>query len=172
MKLLTVLAVCLLFLPPAAHADWSYPGQSAAPAVFQHLQRLGDRYWFGQPGTERCVNDVQVYVVPDAVIPGAWAMGYHEGSQCAIWVSKSMQSFIGGYGMMRSAARKVCAAMFHEDGHARGLPHTAPGIKSVMAPLAADNVVPRPCFAWATQFTESLLRADKFHRYDWDIFMD
>ena len=72
---------------------------------------------------------------------------FGRGSDCTIWVSSDVANDLEARHPYRSGLQFGCMTVFHEVGHALGLPHSASGLMSEVGSLPWD------CIVWARDRT-------------------
>lgn len=145
---LLIVLIALAF-PSTAHSE-TYAGQEPPPHVVLQLVDDGLAWWNAR-GVQNPVCDGRsprawvAPTLPTADGNGAWGLGLSQ--TCELWLSGWLSDVLTGPFSFERAAQG-CQAVYHEVGHALGLPHAQSGVMAGSGDWGAPDPEPRP-LAWA-----------------------
>lgn len=123
-------AVALLACAPLASADY-YAGQRPAGPAAIELSRMAEAFWAARH-VVGCADGIEVLQAPSLAGGDGPAAG--RGGDCVIWISDFDIEPLDRIDAdaTRAEIRFACVAIYHEVGHALGLPHTPTGLMAVV----------------------------------------
>lgn len=134
------LAVALLCVPSDAPAFDGYEAQRPASQRVVELVQLAQDFWAAR-GVRGCSSGITAWTAPD--LSGSDEREpFGRGADCAAWMSQDIAADLESSHPYQSGLQIGCMAVFHEVGHALGLPHVESGL---MSPVGS---IPWDCKVW------------------------
>lgn len=149
-----LMTVVTLLFPAAAHAAYSYPGQTPLPPMLDRVVGAADAFWIRHDGRDACPQGIAEWQAPSLMDSDA-VDANGRGADCQVWIKGWLVHLAFNPRTWRNDLTTTCADIFHEDGHARGhVAHTARGIMSI----APGVRPPRWCVTWGRATMREFLR--------------
>lgn len=171
--LYALVALLALWLAPPADAV-IYPGQHRPAPIVAELVSHADVFWEQRGVRGDCPDSGPIiWQAPSLVDNDGDAWGRGDGLACELWLEDDLtETVLDGSSFEFSA--QACQAIFHEDGHARGLPHEPEGLMAGTGPWGAPLPEPHPlawaphfCITWALDWYEQAMSGEG--RGEWEI---
>lgn len=131
----------VLLWPTAARAD-GFAGERPAGPRAQMLAGMAVEFW-GARNVHACPSGVALLQAPLLEAADGDAMG--RGANCVAWITTESAAELEARRPYAAGLRVGCMVIFHEVGHALGLPHTESGV------MGAVPSFPWECVRWTNQ---------------------
>lgn len=147
----TALAALLLATLWSAPA-WGdvYAGERPAGPQAQAVAVQASEFWAAR-NVVACPEGVELLQAPDLSGGDGDAMG--RGGDCVAWISDDEAADLEARAPYAAGLRVGCAVVFHEVGHALGLPHSESGVMGVVPSF------PWECRTWTYHRLKETRRA-------------
>lgn len=151
----TTVLLVLLAAPPA-RAD--YAGQRLAGPRGSTAVSMALAFWHARnvPG---CDGGVTAWTAPSLADRDGIVNPFGRGGGCEIWLSTEIEADLNAAVPYRPALGFACAIVFHEVGHALGLPHAPSGV------MAVATSYPFECLQWQRQVVRQADSARSANRF-------